>query len=444
MESQTEEWKSGWNNDNLKTIAAFANSNGGRMLIGITDNGETIGVKNPKKLLTDIPNTIRNAFGFSADVREITDNGKTIIQITVMPQDDPKSLRGAFYIRSGSTTVELEGTQLRRFLLKDMSWTDTSIKKIGIERLSQDALDTFVKKGTMTGRMSNLAKESSNESLLKRYNLMDDEGLRNSAAILFLEHPATFFPAAAVKIGALDNDDRLLRHDMIDCPMILQPDRVMETLLNKYILGTDDIELAMRVTKYPYPVKALREAVINAVIHRDLSSVVETYIMVCPDQVKITNPGTLPVGWTKEDLFKSHRSKPANPNIAYVFYDAGYLERWGAGIELMRKECKVMGLPQPEYILDQDQVEVIFRLPPKASKEKTPWMEDAFDGLTPTELKVFNEIGVGYAVTAEEIAEMIGVTTVTVWRVAAKLTEKGFIKRIGSKNDGRWIQTRKQ
>ncbi|MDR2698730.1 MAG: putative DNA binding domain-containing protein [Candidatus Methanoplasma sp.] len=443
MENQVTEWKVKWDNDNLRTIAAFANSGGGKMIVGIKDNGEAVGVQNPKKLLTEIPNTIRNTLGFSADVRDVTENGKTIIEITVKPQDDPKSLRGIFYVRSGSTTVELEGTQLRRFILKDMSWTDLPANKIKMEELSQDAIDTFVKMGTILGRMSPLAKESSNESLLRRYKLMDDEGLRNSAAILFMEYPAMVCYAAAVKIGAFSENDRLLRHDKIDCPVILQPDRVMNVLLNKYILGTDDVELARRVTRYPYPVRALREAVINAISHRDFSSVTETYIRVYPDHVSISNPGMLPAGWTEGDLFKKHDSKPANPNIAEAFYDAGLIEGWGAGVELIRRECEAMGLPQPEYVLERGRVEITFRLPPKAPTEKIPEKADAADGLKVIELRVYNIITEGNATTRREIAELIGMSDSVVKRAIASLTEKELIKRIGSNKDGRWVKIAK-
>ena len=168
---------------------------------------------------------------------------------------------------------------------------------------------------------------------------------------------------------------------------------------------------------------------------RDYSSVVDTYIRVYPDRVEISNPGNLPVGWTKENLFRSHDSKPANPTIAQVFFAMRYIEKYGSGIGTIRKECAKMGLPEPEYNVEKKRVEIIFRLPPKKP------VKGGIGGprMTETELKVFELICEGKEFTADEMSKAAGVSAVTVKRAVAGLTKKGYVEREGSNKDGRWI-----
>jgi len=108
-ESQAVEYKQSWRDDCLKAISAFANSDGGMLIVGLDDQGEPFGLKNIKKLLEDIPNTIRNKLGIIPSVEPNKENRKDIIQITVTPCSVPISYNGKYYIRSGSTVQELQG-----------------------------------------------------------------------------------------------------------------------------------------------------------------------------------------------------------------------------------------------------------------------------------------------------------------------------------------------
>jgi len=444
-ESQTTEWKESWRNDNLKTLCAFANTDGGKMIIGKDDRGKVIGVRNQKDLLAEIPNTVYNVLGFSPEVRELIEEGKTIIEIVVKPQNEAISFNGSFYIRSGSTSVSLKGSQLQHFLLRKwgISWANLPETKIKMEQLSQEAINFFVKKGTEVGRMSPEAAKCDTESLLKNYELMDKDGLLKSGALLFKDRPYTISNGASVRIGAFTEGGRLLRHDLVECPVILQPDRVMDVIKDKYIQGTDEVDWLMRIRKYPYPMRALREAVLNGIIHKDYSSVVETTVCVFPNHVEIANPGNLPQGWTGENMLTRHASRPPNKNIARVFYEMGYIERFGSGIKMMSDECKAMGLPLPEYEIFDDIVRVIFRLPGKKNEliPENKAVDASF--LTPTEQLIYGIISEGAAITREEIALMADVSLTTVKRTIIKLVETGYIKRIGEDKNGRWVSIKK-
>jgi len=439
LESETEEWKESWHDRHLATLCAFASYDGGTFIIGKQDKtGEISGVRNYEKLLEELPSTIRNKLGIKPSIKAEVIEGKMCIIIAVKAEGHMIDLDGRYYKRVGSTTHMITGEELRTRLLSSegVSWTDYSADGIKVSDLSQGAINIFIRRGIESGRMSPEASKNDTESLLRHYGLMDGKGLKRSGAILFLEHPGVGFWGTPVKMGAFTEENRLLRHDRIDCPVIVQPDMVMDALLNKYVQGVDDIEWLTMVRKYPYPVRALREAIINAIIHRDYSSTTETYIRVYPNRVEISNPGSLPEGWTLDDLFKKHSSKLTNPSIAHAFYDIKYVERWGSGIELMKRECESMNLPIPEFNVDKGLVEVTFRLP-----EKSPEAAKvvSFDDLSSTELKIYTIIAEGNAFTREEIAESAGVSLATVKRTIAALTEKEFIIRTGSDKSGRWV-----
>jgi len=444
MESSTVEWKESWNADKcLKVLCAFNNTRGGTMTIGINDQGKIVGVKDQEALLKVIPDTIRNKLAIEADVEPVEIEGKACIDIKVEKGVSYVHLEGVYYEKVGSTTQKVYGKKHDLWTLSnmEMSWTDRPAAWINVDELSKDAIDLFIRVGTESKRMSPEAAKSDRASLLKKYGLMRDKGLCTSGALLFMNDPAKTFISAGVIISANDENDRLLRFDIVDCPVVMQPDRVMDVLLDKYIQGTGDVERLSWVMRYPYPVKALREAVMNAIVHRDYSRPAQTYIRVYPDHVEITNPGSLPNGWTEENLFEKHASELRNPAIAKVFFDMGYIEAFGRGIGLIRDECKAMNLPEPEYSTHLDNLTVTFRLPPKAHAEEIPERAVALDGLTPTELKVYNVITEGLVNTRAEIAESIVMSDAVVKRAISVLIEKGLIKRIGSDKSGRWIKS---
>ena len=116
-ESQTIEFKSNWRDEYLKIICAFANTEGGELLIGVDNKGKPIGVKNARKLLEDIPNKVKDILGLIPQVRLENKGRKEILEVKIKPSYAPISYKGRFFIRSGSTTQELKGRELTRFLI---------------------------------------------------------------------------------------------------------------------------------------------------------------------------------------------------------------------------------------------------------------------------------------------------------------------------------------
>jgi len=445
METQNLERKEAWSSEWLKIICAFANTDGGVLIIGIRDNGTVIGVKDPHYLLKLIPDDIGNKLDVKISVKDFIEGGKTCIKITVEKSERYILLDSIFYKRVGNTTQKVSGDELYSWMLSNMgiSWTDQTTKNVKVNDLSQAAIDFFIKKGIESGRMSSNAAEGDRESLLKNYDLMDEKGLRRSGAILFFDNPRRESWAAPVKVGSFNENDRLIRDDIVDGPVIFQPDKVMDLLMNKYVLGKNDLDGLMRVVRYPYPMRALREAVMNAIIHRDYSSVTETDILVYPDHIMIRNPGDLPKGWTTETLLEKHESKPTNKAIAGVFYDMKFIEQYGSGIGMIRDECRAMGLPDPEYSLTvANGFAITFKLPERRDRGiHTITSVDPL-GMSDRESRIYKLICEGSMSRIEDISVATNIPLRTLKRDMKKLADRGHIEKIGGDRHGKWVPSK--
>ena len=115
-ENQSVEWKEVGRDEYLKWICGFANAEGGVLVIGRDDKGAAVGVKDARKLMTDIPNKVRDILGIMVDVNLCGENGKELIEIRVEPYPSPVSYKGEYHYRSGSTKQELKGAALEQFL----------------------------------------------------------------------------------------------------------------------------------------------------------------------------------------------------------------------------------------------------------------------------------------------------------------------------------------
>ena len=446
MESEQVEWKESWSDNYLETICAFANSqSGGRLIIGKNDKGEVVGIRNAKKLLEEIPNTVKNLMNFYPSVEAMMEGGKTYVVVTIEHQEEAVDLRGAFYVRSGSTTARVTGRDLKPFIMKKsgLIWTNLIADKVELKDISSEAVSSFVKLGQKEGRISSSVDPNDTEGVLRRYKLMTNAGITNAAALLFSDSPTDVSDAAVTKIGLFAKEGgRLLMEDIIDGPVILQPEETLKRLLDKYTQPRFRLKNYLeRVYVYRYPPAALREAILNAVIHRQYMSVQHTTISVFPDSVKITNPGKLPDGWAAVDLFAKHDSEPANPLIAQSFHDTGQIERWGVGISLIKEECEKAGIPQPVYEVGKNWISIIIKSGPWSDTGEEVTEPSVIEGLKPLEYEIYKAIAEGRYTTAESMATSFGLSERTVVNTLIKLRDVNLIHRVGSKKTGTWELT---
>ncbi len=140
-----------------------------------------------------------------------------------------------------------------------------------------------------------------------------------------------------------------------------QVEKTIEILFTKYIKAIISYDGIYRVEIYEYPKDAVREAILNALAHKDYSVGVPTQISVYDDKLMIWNYGQLPMDWTIKNLMQKHSSIPYNPDISNAFFRAGYIEAWGRGTIKIIEQCKEHGLPSPEFKNTGKDFWVIFR-----------------------------------------------------------------------------------
>ncbi|MBP3447650.1 MAG: putative DNA binding domain-containing protein [Clostridia bacterium] len=353
-EKQNIEWKTEWKDEQLKWICGFANAQGGKIYIGKADDGSVTGIKNSKKLLEDIPNKIKNSMGIIAEVNLHDENGKEYIEIVVEPYTFPISYYGQYYYRSGSTNQLLTGIALQEFLNRKsgVTWDASPVPNVSIDDLSDKAIKLFKERAARKKRIDNAILEDSNAVIMKNLRLYDNGYLNQAAVLLFHDNPEKYINGAYIKIGFFETDTELRFQDEVHGSLIEQVDKAVELLKLKYMKAWISYEGIQRVETYPYPDEALREAIFNAVAHKQYSSGIPIQISVYSDKMYIYNNGKLPEEWTIEKLFSKHPSQPYNPLIAYAFFIAGYIESWGRGIGKICEACLHAGLPKPEYDID--------------------------------------------------------------------------------------------
>jgi ATP-dependent DNA helicase RecG len=435
LETHNLEWKQSWKDEYMHTICGFANSSGGVLEIGRQDNGEVVGVTNPKKLSEDLPNKIRSAMGIVPEIELNNENEKIFISITVQQYSFPVSCNGKYYLRSGSTTQELNGIQLDEFMLRTLgkTWDGVPVPYVKFDDLKSDAFKAFRKMAIGSNRMTEVDLRISDEMLLDNLKLTEPNYLKRAALMLFHQDPERWAVGATVKIGYFLNAVDLSYQDEVREPLITMADTVVELVYLKYFKGIISYDGIYRVETYPVPRAAFREAVLNAIVHKDYSTGNPIHIHIYPDKVLIYNDGRLPENWTVENLFEPHTSKPHNPLIANAFFRSGQIEAWGRGIERIIEACKEWNMPEPFFKVGSHEVMIGFNTEVQFGEK----FGEKF-GESQSQEKILTIMKNNPKVSAKAIANEIGLTARGVEKCISNLKALGLIERVGASKGGYW------
>jgi len=444
-ENQNIEYKESWRDEYLKWVCGFANAQGGKIYIGCDDNGNVVGINNSKKLLEDIPNKVRDAMGIIVGVNLLTDGSKEYIEIDVPSYPVGISCKGVYHYRSGSTKQVLTGPALEAFLLRKhgATWDNSPMPAFTMDDVDDNVVAVFKKLAAKKGRIDSSLLDEPKEVLLDRLHLVNGNYLTNAAMLLFSKDPERYQLGAFLKVGYFENDADLLYQDEIHGSLLEQVDKAIELIYLKYMRAKISYEGIQRIERYFVPEAALREALLNAVCHKQYQSGVPIQISVYEDRLYVANVGSLPEDWTLEKLMNKHTSKPYNPNIAYVFYLAGFIESWGRGVEKICTALRAESLPMPEYTVNPGDIMIkftgpedrIIRVTDKVTEKVTDQVTDEVSERENELLRLLYE-DPGY--TTVQLAEKMSVTRKTIGVYIKSLKEKGLIERIGSDRKGYW------
>ena len=433
METQNIEYKPSWRDEYLKVIVAFANKDGGELIIGVDDNGHPIGVNKSKKLLEDIPNKIRNILGIIPSVKIEKVGEKDIIHIFINPSSVSISHNGKYYIRSGTNSFELKGEELTNFLIEKSgkTWDEFVEAKAGFKDINLKTIDEFKKYAE--DRIPSIVAEKDCQTILEKLNLQEDKKLKKAAILLFGKNPQQFYPAAYLKIGKFLTKTEIRSSDIVEGNLFEQITNALEILKTKYLISKIKFEGIHRREILEYPYEALREAIINALIHRNYLGTSSIQIRVYNDRLVIMNEGKLPPEVPIEKLKTEHLSKPRNTLLADVFYKAGFIESWGRGTIKIMEKCQEQGLPEPDFEEDHGVFVVKFY--------QNKWNEENLKklGINERQIKAVIYVKEKGKITNKEYRELTGLSDEGARLDLIELSKRNLIRPIGKGRSAHYI-----
>lgn len=444
-EGQNIEYKESWRDEYLKWVCGFANAQGGRIYIGIDDSGNVVGLKNIKKLMEDIPNKIQACLGIVADVNKVSENGLDYIEIKVEPSSFPISYHGEFHYRSGATKQQLTGNALSQFIMRKTGfrWEDVTVDNITVDDLDEESFKIFRREALRKNRMTEAELNVSNEELLQKLHLMSGGKLKRSAVLLFYRDPSIIQNGSFVKVGKFDERGTVVYHHDLEESLIVNASKVIDLIYLMYLKAKISYEHDVRVEEYPYAREAIREAVYNAIIHNCYMYGAPIQIRIEDEAMIISNCCIFPEGWTLDTLMQPHNSRPYNPDMANVFYRAGFIENWGQGIQKICDECKGIGAALPEYELTGTTLRVRFRALQSAliDKSKAPKHQSVNKhGALESEMtiKIIEILREEPGISQNALGERLGTTRRIIQKNINILKDDGRIERVGGKRYGHW------
>jgi len=359
-----------------ESISSFSNSKGGTILIGVSDKREIRGVQVGRKTVTDLAeylkrNTDPQIFP-EIKVCEI-DNKKTISIKVAESTERPVFFKSYAYKRVGDTNQRVSSSEIRRLA------KESGVKTYWDEQICEEATLEDIK-----------------EEEVRCVRFKGNEPVKP-----FI-------------------DMKIFKGNIIE-----QVDKSLDFILEHTPKAVWSAGKAQREEKYAYPPEAIREAVVNAVCHRDYNTPSNAQIRVFDDTIEVWNPGSLPDNWTVEKLKQKHESIPKNPLIANQFFLIKFIEKWGTGTNDMIKECLDWGLPEPEFEDTGTSIVVTFR--------KTKFTQEYLGKfeLNERQLKSIEYLKEHNKINRKTYCNLCGVEKTVAHKELSYMVKKKIIKMVG-------------
>lgn len=434
MEGEEVEFKQQWTDRALEDLAAFANTRGGTLLIGVRKDGEVGGAAAADAEIERIANVVVSRLGLTPSIRRRTVGSRVIIEVQIERARGVVGYGGRYLTRVGSTNRDFAQEELARLVLErsGQRWDGLS-SPWGLDRVDTAALARF----TELARARLPRIDAADPALtLQNLGLARDGQITNAGVLLFANRPQELFPHAQSRIGVFRGTEIVDSHDF-GGTVWLQLDGAMERFRRLLQVRFDvsvtgpTVEGLQRKDVWEYPLEALREAVINALIHRDYAAPGDIQVRLQDDRLQIWNPGRLPEGIRLDQLrAPNHPSVPRNPLLARAFYFAGLIEQWGTGTTRILEWCGNQGLPEPEFAEEPGGFRVVFLKDP-FTPERLRTM-----GLNDRQVQAVLHVKARGRIGNKEYRELTGASKPTVTRDLEGLLEAGVLVREGGRGRG--------
>ena len=338
-ESQQTEFKSSFNVDAMESITAFANTEGGCVLIGVSNKGKIVGVDTNEESVQQWVNEIKSktepAILVDAACYEI--EGKKVVVLSVPEYPvKPISLQGRFYKRIGNSNHLLSATEIANMSMLSLQVSWDSFPALGktLEDLDTESIERFIERVSSNGRLNLSGKTWADK--LRKLKLINGDTPTNAAYLLFGKGNIGYnVHAGRFKTPSMIIDDRMMNGNLFQTV-----EETMRFLLSQIKVAYEITgKTTQRTEIFEYPLPALREIVLNTIIHRDYTSPMDVQIKVFDQKITFFSPGELYGKQTIEALLSDdYQAYTRNKLIAEAFYLTGDIEKYGTGYTRIRSE----------------------------------------------------------------------------------------------------------
>lgn len=292
-----------------------------------------------------------------------------------------------------------------------------------------------------------ITREKNVKLILEKLNLTEKGKLKRAAILLFGNNTRKYFPSAFIQVGRFISESEVVSTDVIEGNLFEQVEKTIELLRLKYLENRFYYEGIYRKEDLIYPESALREAVINAVIHRDYMGP-HTQLRVYDDKLWLWNIGKLSEEITFDKLKKPHSSYPRNELLADIFFKAGFIEAWGRGTIKIVDKCKERNLPEPDFSEMTGGFLVSFFKPKATEKERLEEKPSekvtekvtkrVTEKVTKNQSTILSAMRKNPHITVKELANMVGISERKIKENINKLKKLNLLERAGSARSGYW------
>lgn len=341
-------------------ICAFLNNHGGVVLIGVKNDGRLVGQMVTDATKQEIANELKKIEPpVSVKVSYVPLKGKNVVIVIEVPPGDhiPYIYDGRPYHRIESRTSIMPQHLYEQLLIKKRqlshAWDEFICEEYKVEDLDQDAIRKTVKSGVLAKRIPESALEEDIITILTRLKLLEKGKLKNAAVVLYAKEMDSDFSQCMIKMARFRGVSKL--DDFIDNQQVVGNSFKLlaeaSNFMKKHLSIASYFEenSFVRVDKFTVPVLAVREAMVNAICHRNYQNASAISLAIFDDRMEIWNSGTLPKELSLESLKDKHESYPRNKLIAGTLYKLGLIERWGNGTLKIFDECREHGIPEPIF-----------------------------------------------------------------------------------------------
>ena len=469
-ESTTQEFKKSTAEKDraCRSLCAFANGRGGRVLFGVTPAGKVVGQTVTDRTLEELAQEFQ---GFEPPLfptleRVPVEGGREVLVLGV-PRSSraPVSFRGVAYERVLNTTRTMPRETFLRLLLEEMHaterWENQPAAGWDVSRLDRREMVLTLEESIRRGRAEDPGTREPLEILRGLGLLVDGSRVSRAAVVLFCadDAPLPDFPQLLLKVARFKGGtrDEFLDHRQFHGNAFALMRRAERFLIESLPVAGRIVPGQLEREDTPLlPMEALREALANAFVHRDHAiGGGSVSVALYDDRLEIISIGELHFGLTPEVLFREHESKPWNPMIARTFYRRGLIETWGRGTLRIAGLMRERGLDPPTVEVRGGAVLVSFNLrrPPQGSKsvraapgkygtpEKTP---EKTQGKRPgrkgtdTAAAVLLSLSKAPSLSVSELARRLDRSESAIHRAVRRLRESGRLKRVGPDKGGSW------